>query len=63
MQTRVSGTAAITVDGNSYGSAASEASFGALAPLASGSDVCDGDDGDGTAAFEGTISAVCVGTP
>ena len=61
--TRISGTAAITVDGNSYGSAGSQASFGALAPLATGTDVCEGDDGDGTAAFEGTISEVCVGTP
>jgi hypothetical protein len=55
---RVSGTLTITVDGVDSGSTAAGASFGALPALASGVDVCDGN--DGTVAFQGTLSSVCV---
>jgi hypothetical protein len=55
---RISGTVTIYVDETVYGSAASSSSFGTLAPLVTGTDVCDGQ--DGTAPFEGTITSVCV---
>jgi hypothetical protein len=55
---RVGGELTITIDGVASGSSGSAASFGALPALASGVDVCDGN--DGTSAFEGTLSSVCV---
>jgi hypothetical protein len=55
---RVGGTLTITVDGADSGATSAAASFGALPVLASGVDVCDGN--DGTVAFEGTLSSVCV---
>jgi hypothetical protein len=58
---RVAGTLTISVDGATSGTGASAASFGALPPLVTGSDGCDGQ--DGTVPFSGTISNLCVGSP
>jgi hypothetical protein len=57
--TRVAEAVTIYVDGAASGSASSAASLGALPALATGTDPCEGI--DGTAAFQGTISAVCAG--
>lgn len=59
--TRVAGTITITIDGAPQGSTSSSVSFGPLPALATGVDVCDGQ--DGTVAFQGTLANVCVGSP
>ncbi len=56
---RADGTLAITIDGRIAGSQGAGESLGALPRLATGTDVCDGQ--DGTAAFEGTLTVTCVG--
>jgi hypothetical protein len=58
---RQSGTLRVFVDGVVSGTAGSEESLTRLAPVSSGVDVCDGQ--DGTAALVGTITRVCVNSP
>jgi hypothetical protein len=59
---RSGGTLTVFVDGAPSGSAASLASFGALAPLRLRSDVCTTAI-DGTNTFVGAISNVCLSSP
>lgn len=57
---RVSGTLSIVVDGTNYGSTGSATSFGALAALTVGTDVCEQSGGDGTVALSGSLTNLCV---
>jgi hypothetical protein len=53
----------VYVDGQERGSESGPASLGALAPVKTGSDVCDGntaDGGDGTMPLVGTITDLCI---
>jgi hypothetical protein len=59
---RVNGTVTLYADGASRGATNAPASFGALSPIATGTDVCDGSS-DGTVAFTGTITGLCVSSP
>jgi hypothetical protein len=61
MVSRVSGTLSIVIDGSGAGSAASTSSFGSLAALRSGTDVCDGL--DPTVVLVGMVSNVCISSP
>lgn len=56
--TRTAGVITATIDGAPAGTAPSSSSFGSLAPLAQGTDVCDGV--DGTVALVGMLTGVCV---
>jgi hypothetical protein len=56
--TRISGMMRISVDGVAGTPIASTASFGALPPRATGTDVCDGV--DGTVPLVGTVTNVCI---
>jgi hypothetical protein len=55
---RTSGTLTATVDGVLAGSGPSDAAFGVLSALMTGSDVCDGV--DGTVPLVGTVTDVCI---
>ncbi len=59
---RVAETLTAYVDGVDAGSSPSQASLGALAPLASGHDVCVSSS-DGTVVFVGRMADVCVSAP
>jgi hypothetical protein len=56
--TRISGTMSISVDGVAGTPVSSTSNFGALPPLATGTDVCDGV--DGTVPLVGTVTNVCI---
>ena len=56
--TRTSGVLSCTIDGAAAGSQSSGASFGALPPLATAVDVCEGV--DGTTPLVGVVAGVCV---
>jgi hypothetical protein len=56
--TRISGTMRVSVDGVAGTPVPSTSNFGALAPLAKGTDVCDGV--DGTVPLVGTVTNVCI---
>jgi hypothetical protein len=56
--TRISGTMRISVDGVAGTPVPSTSNFGALPPLATGNDVCDGV--DGTVPLVGTVTNVCI---
>jgi hypothetical protein len=59
---RVAGTATIYIDGVASGSGPDSAMLGALPPLTSGTDVCDGHS-QGTVPFVGTITGICLTSP
>jgi hypothetical protein len=56
--TRISGTMSISVDGVAGTAVPSTSNFGALPPLATGTDVCVGV--DGTVPLVGTVTNVCI---
>jgi hypothetical protein len=62
MLQRTSGTLTVYVDGVAIASAVSRASFGQLAPIRIGSDVCTAAI-DGTMPLMGTVSDLCVASP
>jgi hypothetical protein len=59
---RVAGMLTVYLDGTPTGSASSPASFGQLAPLRTGTDVCTPTI-DGTMTLAGTITDLCVTSP
>jgi hypothetical protein len=58
--TRISGTMRISVDGVAGTPVASTSNFGALTPLAIGTDVCDHFNDDGEVSLVGTVTNVCI---
>jgi hypothetical protein len=60
---RLAGTLTIQVDGVGAGSAASQASFAALPPLRTGSDVCETSTTTPTLPLVGSIANLCIASP
>jgi hypothetical protein len=60
---RTSGMVTIHIDGTAAGSLAMAASFGALPALKSGTDVCDGHNGQVALSGTSMLTGVCISSP
>jgi hypothetical protein len=60
---RIDGTITATIDSVVAGTGPSPASFGVLTPLLIKTDICDGDAGDGTEPFTGSLTNICISSP
>jgi hypothetical protein len=60
---RRAGTVTAYIDGMASGTSTMRTSFGALPPMAIGTDPCDNNSTDGTVAFSGKVTNLCITSP